>query len=136
MHKQIFVNLPVKNLDRSVAFFGAIGYQFNPQFTDENATCMIVGDNLFVMLLVEPYFQSFIAKPVGDAKADAQAILALPLDDRAQVDAYMDKVLAAGASESRPAQDLGFMYQRSFEDLDGHLWEVFHFDEKAMPQQA
>jgi len=134
MHKQIFVNLPVKDLQRSVAFFGKLGYTFNPQFTDENATCMILGDNLFAMLLVEPYFRSFIEKDVSDAHRATEVLLAVPVDGREAVDALVSKALEAGAREPRPAQDLGFMYQRSYEDLDGHTWEVFHMSE--MPPAA
>lgn len=134
MHKQIFVNLPVKDLQRSVAFFGKLGYAFNPQFTDENATCMILGENLFAMLLVEPYFRSFIEKDVSDAHRSTEVLLAVPVDSNEAVDALVSKALEAGAREPRPAQDLGFMYQRSYEDLDGHTWEVFHMS--AMPPAA
>jgi predicted lactoylglutathione lyase len=129
MHNQIFVNLPIKDLPRSVRFFESLGYTFNPQFTDENATCLILGENLFAMLLVEPYFRTFIEKDVSDAHRATEVLLAVPLDSREAVDALMAKALAAGAREPRPAQDLGFMYQRSYEDLDGHLWEVFHMSE-------
>jgi hypothetical protein len=129
MHNHIFVNLPIKDLPRSVRFFESLGYTFNPQFTDENATCLILGENLFAMLLVEPYFRTFIEKDVSDAHRATEVLLAVPLDSREAVDALMAKALAAGAREPRPAQDLGFMYQRSYEDLDGHLWEVFHMSE-------
>ena len=126
MSTQIFVNLPVKNLQTSVEFFGKLGYTFNPQFTDENATCMIISDDIFAMLLVEPYFRSFIEKDVADAHKTAEVILALSAENREAVDALVGKALAAGATEPRPAKDYGFMYQRSYQDLDGHLWEVFH----------
>jgi uncharacterized protein len=136
MVRQIFINLPVKDLDRSVAFFTALGFTFNPDFTDENATCMLVGENIFVMLLVEPYFQTFTGKPVADARQQTEVLVALALDDRAAVDALLGKVLAAGGSETQPARDLGFMYQRSFADLDGHQWEPFFMDPAAIPPQA
>ena len=126
MSTQIFVNLPVKDLQKSIEFFGKLGYAFNPQFTDENATCMIIGDDIFAMLLVEPYFRSFIEKDVADAHKSAEVILALSAENREAVDALVGKALAAGATEPRPAKDYGFMYQRSYQDLDGHLWEVFH----------
>ena len=126
MSTQIFVNLPVKDLQKSVDFFGKLGYTFDPQYTDENATCMIIADNIFAMLLVKPFFESFISKPVADAHKTAEVILALSADSRAAVDDLVDKAIAAGAREPRPTQDLAFMYQRGFEDLDGHLWEVFH----------
>ena len=126
MSTQIFVNLPVKDLQRSVEFFSKLGYTFDPQYTDENATCMIIADNIFAMLLVTPFFESFISKPVADAHKTAEVILALSAGSRAAVDVLVDKAIAAGAGEPRPTQDLAFMYQRGFEDLDGHLWEVFH----------
>ena len=126
MSTQIFVNLPVKDLQRSVEFFSKLGYTFDPQYTDENATCMIIADNIFAMLLVKPFFESFISKPVADAHKTAEVILALSADSRTAVDVLVDKAIAAGAGEPRPTQDLAFMYQRGFEDLDGHLWEVFH----------
>ena len=126
MATQIFVNLPIKNLQKSVEFFGKLGYAFNPQFTDENATCMIISDDIFAMLLVEPYFRTFIEKDVADAHKTAEVILALSAENREAVDALVGKALAAGATEPRRAQDYGFMYQRSYQDLDGHLWEVFH----------
>ena len=134
MHNQIFVNLPIKDLPRSVRFFESLGYTFNPQFTDENATCMILGENLFAMLLVEPYFKTFIEKDVSDAHRATEVLLAVPVASREAVDALVEKALAAGAKEPRPARDLGFMYQRSYDDLDGHTWEVFHMSE--MPPAA
>ena len=129
MHDQIFVNLPIKDLPRSVKFFESLGYTFNPQFTDENATCMILGENLFAMLLVEPYFKTFIEKEVSDAHCATEVLLAVPVASREAVDALVEKALAAGAKEPRPARDYGFMYQRSYDDLDGHTWEVFHMSE-------
>ena len=134
MHDQIFVNLPIKDLPRSVKFFESLGYTFNPQFTDENATCMILGENLFAMLLVEPYFRTFIEKDVSDAHRATEVLLAVPVASREAVDALVEKALAAGAKEPRPARDYGFMYQRSYDDLDGHTWEVFHMSE--MPPAA
>ena len=134
MHDQLFVNLPIKDLPRSVAFFEKLGYTFNPQFTDENATCMILGENLFAMLLVESYFRTFIDKDVSDARRATEVLLAVPVASREAVDALLEKALAAGAKEPRPAQDHGFMYQRSYDDLDGHTWEVFHMS--GMPPAA
>ena len=130
MAKQIFVNLPVTNLDKSVAFFKRLGYAFNPKFTDENATCMIVGDNIFVMLLVEKYFKTFTPKPVADAKAGTEVIIALSMDSREKVDEHVRTAVAGGGSTPNEAKDHGFMYQHGFQDLDGHLWEVFYMDPK------
>lgn len=126
MPRQIFVNLPVRDLDRAVAFFTALGFTFNPQFTDENATCMIVGDNNFVMLLVDKYFATFTDKPVADASKATEVINALSADSREEVDDMVRKAVAAGGATPREPKDYGFMYQHGFEDLDGHLWEVFH----------
>lgn len=126
MHNQIFVNLPDGDLDRSVRFFTALGYTFNPTFTDENATCMILGENLFAMLLVAPYFETFTGVAPVDAHKQVEVILAVPLESREEVDAHLEKVLAAGGTESKPAQDHGFMYLRAYQDLDGHRWEAFH----------
>lgn len=128
MVKQIFVNLPVKDLKRSVDFFTALGFTFNPQFTDENATCMIVGENIFVMLLVEPFFKGFISTEIIDAHRQTEVLIAINLEDRAAVDAMIDKVRAAGGTPQGEPKDYGFMYQHSFKDLDGHHWEPFVMD--------
>ncbi len=132
MATQIFVNLPVKDLKRSVDFFSRLGYSFNPQFTDENATCMIVDDNIFVMLLVEPFFQRFTPKPVADARQSTEVLVCLSAASRSQVDEIVAKAVAAGARTPQPSQDHGFMYQHGFEDLDGHMWEYAYMDAAAM----
>jgi len=124
MATQIYVNLPVKSLKRSVDFFSALGFRFEPKLTDENATCMIVGENIFVMLLVEPFFQSFTPKELCDARKSTEVLLTISRESRAEVDALVAKAVAAGASTPRPAQDHGFMYQHGFHDLDGHIWEL------------
>ncbi|PZQ20515.1 MAG: glyoxalase/bleomycin resistance/extradiol dioxygenase family protein, partial [Stenotrophomonas acidaminiphila] len=129
MTTQIFVNLPVRDLDRSKAFFTALGYANNPQFTDENAACLVISDTIYVMLLVEPFFQGFTRKTICNARTHTEAILCLSAESRAGVDALADKALAAGGSETLEAKDYGFMYQRSFQDPDGHQWEVVHMDD-------
>ncbi|KAF1723572.1 VOC family protein [Pseudoxanthomonas japonensis] len=134
MTTQIFVNLPVRDLDRSKAFFAALGYANNPQFTDENAACIVISDTIYVMLLVEPFFQGFTRKTICDARTHTEAILCLSAESRAGVDALADKAIAAGGSETLEAKDYGFMYQRSFQDPDGHQWEVVHMDDAAMPK--
>lgn len=136
MAKQIFVNLPVKDLDRSVKFFTALGFSFNPQFTDENATCMIVAENIFVMLLVEKYFKTFTHKPVADASGSTEVLVCLSCEDRAEVDAMVRKALDAGGKAPAAAKDYGFMYQHGFEDPDGHLWELAYMDPNADFPQA
>ena len=134
MATQIFVNLPVKDLKKSVDFFTALGYTFNPQFTDENATCMIVSeDQVFVMLLVEKFFQTFTPKPIADAKAATEVLIALSCESRAQVDEMVKKAVAAGGRTPTQPQDLGFMYQHGYEDLDGHMWELVYMEPGAIP---
>jgi predicted lactoylglutathione lyase len=123
MSRKVFINLPVADLRRSVDFFTALGYQFNPQFTDEKATCMIVSDDIYVMLLVESFFRTFTPKPVADAKQTTEVLVCLSLDSRAEVEDIVRKAVAAGAKTPMPAQDHGFMFQHGFEDLDGHQWE-------------
>lgn len=131
MPTRIFVNLPVKSLDRLVAFFAHLGYGFDLRFTNENATCMVVADNIFVMLLVESFFQTFTSKPIANAHKTTEAILCIGVDSRAAVDSLVDKALAFGATVSGETRDLGFMYQRGYQDLDGHLWEVVHMEPDA-----
>ncbi len=126
--QMIFINLPVRELEASKAFFAALGYRFNPQFTDENAACMVVSDSIFVMLLAEPFFQTFTPHPLVDARRQTEVITCLSADSRAAVDGLVDKALGAGAREPMPARDYGFMYQRGFQDLDGHLWEIAFMD--------
>lgn len=135
MSTRIFVNLPVKSLERSVGFFRELGFAFEPKFTDENATCMVVGDGIFVMLLVEPFFQTFTSKPIADAHRTTEAILCLGLDSRSAVDSMVDKALSNGAMASSETRDHGFMYQRAYQDLDGHLWEVVYMDPDALARQ-
>lgn len=133
--KQIFVNLPVKDLKRTVDFFTKIGFEFNPQFSDENATCMIIGENIYAMFLVEPYFSTFISKPIADALKACEVINAFGVDSRAQVDEIADKAIAAGGKNYKEPEDHGWMYGRSFEDPDGHLWEFSYMDMSALPQE-
>jgi uncharacterized protein len=132
---QIFVNLPVKDLNKSVEFFTRLGFEFKPQFTDENATCMIVNKDIFVMLLVEKFFKTFTKKQISDTTRDTEVIIALSAESREQVDQLIDKVIEAGGSEHRNPQDHGWMYGRSFEDINGHLWEVIYMDKNALKEQ-
>jgi len=131
---KIFVNLPVKELKKSIGFFTELGFSFNPQFTDENGTCMILGEDSFVMLIVEKFFKTFTEKEICDATKSTEAILALSADSRNKVDEMVNKAIGAGGKTYREPQDQGWMYQRSFQDLDGHLWEIFFMDMSAMPQ--
>jgi predicted lactoylglutathione lyase len=133
MATQIYVNLPVKDLKRSVDFFTALGFSFNPDYTDENATCMIINDNAFVMLLVEGFFKTFTSRDVADATSSTEAIMAFSVDSKEDVDATVRKALAAGGTSSQEVQDYGFMYNHSFQDPDGHLWEVLWVDPAGPP---
>ena len=126
MHSQIYVNLPVKDLKRSVDFFTKLGYTFNPQFTDDNATCMILGDNLFVMLLTEKFFGSFNGKAICDASKACEVLTCVSCASKDEIDQLVAKARAAGANVPRQAQDHGFMYAHGYEDLDGHTWELVH----------
>ena len=136
MATQIFVNLPVKDLQKSVAFFTHLGYTFNPQFTDENATCMIVDESIYVMLLVEKFFKTFTPKQVVDAKSSTEVILALSAPSRDKVDELVRKAVAAGGTTPIEAKDYGFMYQHGYQDLDGHLWEIIYMDPAAAAGEA
>lgn len=135
MSTKIFVNLPVKDLERSKHFFTALGYSFDPQFSDENAACLVISDDIYAMLLVEPFFKSFTKKEIGDATQSTEVILALSADSREAVDELVDKALASGGKPSNETQDQGFMYGRSFQDPDGHLWEIIYMDMSAVPSE-
>ena len=131
MATQLFVNLPVKNLNNSITFFTKLGFTFNPKFTDENATCMIIGENIFAMLLGEKFFKTFTNKEICDSTKSSEAILALSTESREKVDEMIKNVISSGGIETRKPQDIGWMYGRSFQDIDGHLWEIFYMDESA-----
>ena len=135
MATRVFINLPVKDLDKSVSFFTNLGYEFNPQFTDEKATCMIVSDNIFVMLLTETYFKTFTKKPVSDAKASTEVLVALDANSREEVQDIVAKAKASGGTIYNEPQDHGWMYQHSFADLDGHQWEFVYMDANQIPNQ-
>lgn len=135
MIKQLFVNLPVNDLEATIDFFTKVGFTFDPRFTDENATCMIIGENIYAMLLVKDFFQSFTKKNIADTSNTVEVLNALSAESRENVDEIMKKALDAGGKEPRPAQDHGWMYGRAFEDLDGHVWEVFYMDMSQMPQE-
>ena len=131
MSRKIFVNLPIKNLERTMQFFKALGFAFNPKFTDEKAACMVIGEDSFAMLLTEPFFQSFTTRKICDTATHVEAVICISCESRAEVDAMMGKVLGAGGTETGKTHDLPFMYGRGFEDLDHHHWEVMWMDPKA-----
>jgi predicted lactoylglutathione lyase len=136
MHKQIYVNLPVKDLARSREFFSSLGFDFNAQFSNDQGACMILGENIFAMLLAEPFFQGFTSKPIANARETTEVLTCLSCESREEVDALVQKALAAGGRAPNPKQDHGFMYGHGFEDLDGHVWELSYMDLGAIPPQA
>lgn len=135
MPTQIFVNLPVKDLNRSMGFFKTIGFTFNPQFTNEQGACMVVSDTIYVMLLTEPFFQSFTNKAIPDAAQAIGSFICLSAGSRQEVDETIAKAVAAGATTLQDPTDYGWMYGHEFIDLDGHAWEFAYMDVAAMPQQ-
>jgi hypothetical protein len=135
MLRQIFVNLPVRDLPRAQAFFRALGLEFNPQFSNDKGACLVIAENIYAMLLVEPFFQTFTQLPISDARKATEVLIALSCDSRAEVEALVAKAVAAGATTPNAPQDHGFMYQHGFADLDGHQWEVFWMDMGQAPAQ-
>jgi len=130
--RKIFVNLPVRNLQRSVDFFTKLGFTFDPKFTDEKATCMIISEEAFVMLLTEPFFKTFTKREICDTSRQTEGLFALACASRAEVDEMVKKAVAAGGKHAMDPQDHGFMYGWSFYDPDGHHWEVLWMDPKAV----
>jgi predicted lactoylglutathione lyase len=130
--RKLFVNVPVQDVQRSITFFEALGFRFNPQFTDASATCMLVGEDAYFMLLSREKFASFTKRPTGDPANETNALFALGVESRAAVDAMVRQAVAAGGSHALEPQDHGFMYGWSFYDPDGHHWEVFWMDPSAV----
>lgn len=134
MSRLLFLNLPVADLPASRAFFDGLGFGFDEKFSDEQAACMIVSEQAYVMLLQRDRFADFVTKPIADANQATALTVAVSAESREAVDAFADAALAAGATAAKDPQDYGFMYQRSFHDLDGHLWEVMWMDPVAAEQ--
>ena len=134
MSRKIFVNLPVADLPKTMAFFTALGFSFNAQFSDATAACMVIGDDNYAMLLTHEKFVGFSKKPMPDPRATTGVMMAISLESKAEVDAMLAAALAAGGAEPVPAQDYGFMYARTIEDLDGHRWEPFWMDPSFVQQ--
>jgi uncharacterized protein len=137
MATKIFVNLPVKDLQKSMQFFTQLGYTFNKQFTDEKAACLVISEDIYAMLITEPFFQTFVpGKEISDTSKAKEVLVCLSAGSRDAVDRHLEKVVAAGGNEFRQPEDHGFMYGRSFEDPDGHVWEIMWMDPAAvMPQE-
>ncbi|MBD2753264.1 VOC family protein [Spirosoma validum] len=134
MATKIFVNLPVKDLNKSVEFFNKLGYNFNPQFSDENAKSLVITEDIIVMLLTEPFFKNFTKKEIIDAGKNTETIISLSADSRAEVDEKLNKAIAAGATTPNDPIEMEGMYGRSFDDLDGHHWEYMYMDMSAVNQ--
>lgn len=130
--RKLFVNIPVGDLQRAITFFEALDFTFNPQFTDPSATCMLVGEDAYFMLLTKERFTGFSKRPMGEPRTETNALFALGVNSREEVDAMVQKAVAAGGSHAADPQDHGFMYGWSFYDLDGHHWEVFWMDPRAI----
>ena len=136
MNTKIFVNMSVKDLEKSKAFFGKLGFTFNPMFTDDHAACMVISEDNYAMLLTEDFFKNFIPGiEISDTRKNIEMLVALALESRAKVNEIVEKAIAAGGSEYREKQDYGWMYGRAFKDLDGHIWEPLYVDLDAMPEE-
>ena len=136
MASRIFVNLPVKDLNKSIAFFTKLGFSFNPQFTDHEATCMIIGENIFAMLLVQNRFRDFTKKEICDATKNTEVLIALDAGSREEVDEMIRNAVEAGGSTYMQPQDHGWMYGHSFADPDGHQWEILYMDESELNRES
>ncbi|WP_400163653.1 VOC family protein [Brevibacillus sp. TJ4] len=132
--KQIYVNLPVKDLQKSMEFFTRLGFTFDPNFTDDKAGCLVIGDNIYAMLISEPLFRTFTKKEITDAAKTTEVIVALSANSKEEVDELVQKALEAGGSFSNDVVDHGFMYYGSFQDLDNHMWEILYMDPNAAQQ--
>jgi predicted lactoylglutathione lyase len=135
MSSKVFINLAISDLPASMAFYTAIGFTNNPMFTDDTAAAMVFSDEIYVMLLTQKKFRDFIDKEIADTRKTASSIYALQMDSVAAVNDMAEKAVNAGAREYAEPKDYGFMQQRSFEDPDGHLWEVFYMDINKFPKQ-
>lgn len=134
MKRKIFVNLPVRNLIQSMEFFMALGFSFNPQFTDDTAACMVISEEIYSMLLTHEKFKSFTPKEICDATKNSEVLIALSCENREEVDALVAKAVHAGGSTYKDPTDHGFMYEYGFQDLDGHIWELFWMDPNFVNQ--
>lgn len=132
--RSLFVNLPVKDLRASVDYFTKLGFGFDSRYTDQNAACLIIGDNMYAMLLAEPFFTSFTKKQITDSRRSSEVILALAVDSRSKVDNLVDRALELGGKKSNEPVEQPWMYGRSFQDLEGHIWEVFFMDQSKFEE--
>lgn len=136
MATKIFVNLPVKDLPKAMSFFSKLGFDFNSQFTDDTAACLVVSEDIYVMLLTYPKFKEFTPKAICDATKSTEVLVCLSCDNRSKVDELVSKAVAAGGSTYSESKDYGFMYQHGFQDVDGHIWELIYMDPGAVRQSV
>ncbi|KAF2336080.1 VOC family protein [Flavobacterium nitrogenifigens] len=134
MKTKIFLNLAVKDLNRAVSFYNGLGFSTNPKFTNEKGACLVIDENIFVMILAEEFYQTFTKKQICDSTTTSEAIIAISVDTREQVDEMMEKAIKSGGTDYNQTNDYGWMYQRTFLDVDGHHWEVFFMDENQIPE--
>ena len=135
MKTKIFLNLAVKDLNKAVAFYNELGFSTNPKFTNEKGACIVIDENIFVMLLVEEFYKTFTNKQICDASKASEVLISISLDSREKVDETIQKAIKAGGTDYIEAKDYGWMYQRTFLDVDGHHWEVFYMDESQIPNE-
>lgn len=135
MGTKIFLNLPVKDLDKSRSFFKQLGFSFDSKFTNEKGTCLIIGENIFAMLLLEDFFKTFTQKEICNTTTSTEMIAAISVESKDKVDEIIIAVIQAGGKLHNEAKDYGWMYQRDFFDLDGHHWEIFYMDENQIPTE-
>lgn len=133
MKTEIFLNLPVKDLNRSIAFFTELGFSFNPKFTDDKGSCLIIGENINAMLLVEEFYKTFTNKQICDTATSSEVLISISVETPEKVDEMIAKAVKAGGSEYMKTQDYGWMYHRTFLDIDGHHWEIFFMDKSKIP---
>jgi len=135
MKTKIFLNLAVKDLNKAVSFYNGLGFSTNPKFTNEKGACLVIDENIFVMILVEEFYQTFTDKKICDSHTTSEALISISLGSRKEVDEMIEKAIKAGGTDYKRESDYGWMYQKSFLDLDGHHWEVFYMDETQIPDQ-
>ncbi|MFC4476699.1 VOC family protein [Flavobacterium chungangensis] len=133
MKTKIFLNLAVKDLNKAVSFYNGLGFSTNPKFTNEKGACIVIDENIFVMILVEEFYKTFTNKQICDSATTSEVLISISLDSRKQVDEMLEKAVKAGGTDYIEAKDYGWMYQRTFLDVDGHHWEVFFMDESQIP---
>lgn len=135
MKTKIFLNLAVKDLNRAVSFFNELGFSIDPKFTNDKGACVVISENIYVMILVKEFYQTFTEKQICDSTTTSEVLISLSMESREKVDEIINKAVQAGGTDYQEAKDYGWMYQRTFLDLDGHHWEVFYMDESKIPSE-